>query len=96
MALLVAVVFLDGGHAARDLQRLLIADAEAVALCTFDGNGERGLTGLHSVDHFAVLVADLLLDDAAEAFGQRGLEDQEFIRAHGTLAPPFPPSRSCR
>jgi hypothetical protein len=36
MALEVAVVFLDGGHTARDLQRLLIADAEAVALCALD------------------------------------------------------------
>jgi hypothetical protein len=85
MALLVAVVFLDGGHTARDLQGLVVADAEAVALCALDGDGERGLTGFHTVHHLAVLVAELLLDDAAEPFGQRGLEHQELVRAHGAL-----------
>jgi hypothetical protein len=85
MALLVAVVLLDGGHTARDLQCLVIADAEAVPLCALDGDGERGLTGFHTVHHLAVLVAELLLDDTAVALGQRGLEHQELVRAHGPL-----------
>jgi hypothetical protein len=50
-----------------------------------DGDGEHRFAGLHAVDHLAVLVAQLLLDDAAEALGQRGLEDQELIGAHAAL-----------
>ena len=84
-ALLGGVVFLDGHHAARDLQGLFVGHAEAVAHGTLHGHGHHRLRGVHAVDHLAVLVAQLLLDDAAVAFGQRGFEDQELIRAHGPL-----------
>src|SRR5690606_29363804 len=60
VALLVAVILLDGHHTARHFQGLLVGDAEAVALAAFGGDGERGLAGFHAVDHLAVLVTQLL------------------------------------
>src|SRR5690606_25342641 len=67
VALLRAVVFLDGHHAARDLQGLLVGDAETVALRALDRDRQRRLAGLHAVHHLPILVAQLLLDDAAVA-----------------------------
>ena len=82
-----AVVALDDHAPARQLQHLVVVDAEAALLLGAHAHVARGDArgGVGAVDQLELLAPELALEDGAEALLQGGLEDVELVGVHLAL-----------